>query len=298
MKWFIYYPVLITYGCLGLVTLIAKIIDFRTARKKRRLPFTEKFLRAPGHSLSSEIRKTGEEIQIYSALLFIMPLFFYVPILFYFSSTGPTDKHMGMLFIFLTVSFLGYCLWKLWKNLILRRTYRLGLEGELAMGQELNALMRNGFHVYHDFPAKNFNIDHVVVGPTGVFAVETKARKKPIGRDDPGNWQVSYDGKLLRFPGWNESKPLYQARNQAKWLSQCLTHAVGDNVPVTPVLAFPGWFVKRKVGRDGLYVINAKKEMFNSVFKIPAAKNLNPKTISQIAHQVELRCRDVEPRVL
>ena len=28
--------------------------------------------------------------------------------------------------------------------------------------------------VYHDIQADQFNIDHVVVGPSGVFAVETK----------------------------------------------------------------------------------------------------------------------------
>ena len=51
--------------------------------------------------------------------------------------------------------------------------YRLGLEAEMAVGQELNQLLRHGYWVFHDLPADKFNIDHVVVGRNGVFAVET-----------------------------------------------------------------------------------------------------------------------------
>jgi len=44
--------------------------------------------------------------------------------------------------------------------------------------------MLDGYHVYHDFPAERFNIDHVVVGPAGAFAIETKAvQSLPRGRE-------------------------------------------------------------------------------------------------------------------
>jgi hypothetical protein len=58
-------------------------------------------------------------------------------------------------------------------------SYRLGLDAELAAGQELDQLMRHGAFVFHDYPAEKFNIDHVVICESGVFAVETKARMKP-----------------------------------------------------------------------------------------------------------------------
>ncbi|MBN1547047.1 MAG: NERD domain-containing protein [Syntrophaceae bacterium] len=59
---------------------------------------------------------------------------------------------------------------------MLRKNYRLGYEGEMATGQELNMLMLEGYHVFHDFPADRFNIDHIVVSPNGVIAIETKAK--------------------------------------------------------------------------------------------------------------------------
>jgi hypothetical protein len=89
-----------------------------------------------------------------------------------------------------------------WRKLIKRieqiRTLRLGYECELAVGQELDLLMMNGWQVFHDLPADGFNIDHVVVGSGGVFAVETKGRSKSLSGDDgKKSFRVKYEAGLL-----------------------------------------------------------------------------------------------------
>jgi hypothetical protein len=81
-----------------------------------------------------------------------------------------------------------------------RKKMRFGYEGELVVGQELDQLMHDGFHVYHGFPADKFNIDHILVGPKGVFAVETKARSKPNKKKRVEDATVEYDGRMLYFP--------------------------------------------------------------------------------------------------
>ena len=54
-----------------------------------------------------------------------------------------------------------------------------------------------GCQVLHDVPADSFNIDHVVVGLTGLFAVETKTHSPCDGRrgtaatESPDHRQVS-----------------------------------------------------------------------------------------------------------
>jgi integrase len=77
--------------------------------------------------------------------------------------------------------------------------------------------------VYHDFPAENFNIDHIVIGSNGVFAVETKGRAKPVN----GDVNVIFDGQGLQFPTHYEKDPFDQAKRQAVWLAKWLTSAVG-----------------------------------------------------------------------
>lgn len=50
-----------------------------------------------------------------------------------------------------------------------------GLEGENIVLEQLNTLPENYF-VFHDvkLPGGYGNIDHIVVGPTGLFVIETK----------------------------------------------------------------------------------------------------------------------------
>ena len=61
--------------------------------------------------------------------------------------------------------------------------YFLGLRGERLVGEMLHSMLKDGFEVFHDFPiepdGKTGNIDHILVGPNGVFAIETKTYRKP-----------------------------------------------------------------------------------------------------------------------
>jgi hypothetical protein len=127
----------------------------------------------------------------------------------------------------------------------------------------------------------------VVVGPGGVFAIETKARPKRHQE-----WTVTSDGNVLHFPRWQEREPLEQARRQAGELRKFLTSAIGEPVDVTPVVALPGWRVERS-GRSDVLVINPKNPTF--LAEPRGGRQLTTQTIERIAHQLEQRCRDVEP---
>lgn len=56
------------------------------------------------------------------------------------------------------------------------RSWRIGAVGEGRVGAELERLVRRGFRVLHSVPVgqRDSDIDHVVVGPPGVFTVNTK----------------------------------------------------------------------------------------------------------------------------
>jgi len=68
---------------------------------------------------------------------------------------------------------------------------------------------------------------------------------------------MEFDGKTLKFPTWSETKPIQQAQNQSQWLNKWLSSAIGEVVVVTPVLAIPGWFIKRSA-KSNTYIYNGK----------------------------------------
>lgn len=105
-----------------------------------------------------------------------------------------------------------------------------GAEGERRVGAALSGLP-NEWHVLHDLllrPGRSqVNLDHVVVGPAGVFLVDAK------------NWsgQVSvYDGTLWQHNGGHHSQR--SALEQAARAAGEMENALG--VPVIPVIALAG----------------------------------------------------------
>jgi hypothetical protein len=55
--------------------------------------------------------------------------------------------------------------------------WQTGAEGELRTGRLLEPLEREGFRILHDrtIPGSRANIDHIVIGPPGIYVVETKS---------------------------------------------------------------------------------------------------------------------------
>jgi len=268
------------------------VISKRMLQKGRRTPLTRDMLRNPGESLREQVEDMGADIIGYLLAFITFPVFFGFQLLFMnqFSSLKFSPGALIFYALFL-IGFSSYTIIKAVQLMRKRQSYRLGLECEMATGQELNQLMLNGCRVYHDFPAEEFNIDHIVIGPAGVYAVETKGRAKPVRGRGEEDAHVVYDGKSLRFPGWTETEPIAQARRQAQWLANWLKSAVGQPVPVQPALALPGWFIERKA--PDMVVFNSKNPQF--LAKPWGNRVLTDEMIQRIAHQVEQRCRDVEP---
>lgn len=294
-RFLIYFPILLVFGILTIVISLFCLLRKYQQVKGYRSPFTGKFFRSPGESLNRQIAKINDEIIISIVWIITIPLMLYAYYisLLHFGTSKPSTTIL-ILTLILGIGFTVYCLIKLLKGLNLRRSYQLGYEGEIAVGQELNQLMRDGYYVYHDFPDGKFNIDHIIVGPSGVFAVETKARSKPTSKDRKADAKVKYDGKCLRFPNGTDVESLEQAKRQAEWLSKWLRSSTGEAVRVRPVVALPGWFVERTAS-GGIPVINPKN--FRSIAKPVEGNILSESMMSRIVHQVERKCRDVEPKV-
>jgi len=289
-----YFPVILIFGIYAIFASVLYLLRKSRQIKRYRLPFTDNFLRSPGESLNRKIMEINDRLTEDVLLLITMPIFFYATYisLLHFGNSK-LSTFTTAFYIIAGIGSIAYFLFNLVKSLNLRRSYQLGYEGEIAVGQELNQLMLNGYRVYHDFPAEKFNIDHIVVSASGVFAVETKARSKPTSKDRRADAKVKYDGRSLQFPTGTDIQSIEQAKRQAEWLSKWLRSAVGEAVKVRPVVALPGWFVER-VASGGIPVINPKN--FRSIVKPKDGNFLSEQMISRIVHQLERKCRDVKPK--
>ena len=149
------------------------------------------------------------------------------------------------LFLIAGAALFGYGMREYIRNLHARDRMRDGLVAERVTGMQLNRLIAQGCTVIHDLPCDGFNIDHVVIAPKGVFAVETKSFRKPKVRKQGEPAKVLFDGASLAFSDFSTRKPLDQSRQQAQWLARYLREALGEAIRVDPAVSVPGWFVER-----------------------------------------------------
>lgn len=77
------------------------------------------------------------------------------------------------------------------------RAWSQGAEGEEAVGEVLEGLSAEGWHVIHDVAFGRGNIDHILVGPGGILTVETKSHGGKIFLDklDPKMVSQAYAEK-------------------------------------------------------------------------------------------------------
>jgi len=266
----------------------------RAARAVARNPLAHALLRSPGESLRARMAGATLDAAEYAALaLFVLPLAAALLAPQWARQAHPPDRDALLALAGAAGLLQAWLAWRLWRTLGRARSLALEYEAEVAAGQELERLAPLGYRVFHDMPVaeRGFSVDHVVVGPAGVFAVETEGRAARRARADGGEWEVAYDGSSLHFPGWRETRPLEQAVTRADWVRTWLSATVGEMIPVQPLLVLPGWSVKR-TAVSGIPVLAARRigHFFGKLSREPA---MSEAMIERLAQQLDLRCRNM-----
>ena len=289
--------VLATCGMPIAAAALSLVRFIRQNRGRGKAPVNDRLLRPPGHTLRIKLDRFDEKftaavVQLLLISATLLVLLWVIPRIVQ-GSPARLLSFAGALALSAGISW--YIARRVRAALVQGRNDTLGYRGELCAGQELNELMRNGCFVFHDVPGDGaWNIDHVVVAPSGVFAVETKTRSKPVNVEGRKNYEVWYDGKELEFPTWKDRHGLEQAEQNARWLSKFLSGAMAETIKAVPVLVLPGWFVSRRPNTPMNAVLVLSLNGARKYLLDYRGPSLTERQMSQIAHHLEQRCRDVE----
>lgn len=249
-----------------------------------RAPFDELRRRPAGETLRIKLEALDEKLTDDVMGLIIFPTLTVFALLL----LRPKDWISPVIYFLLSAGASVYFGKRIYRTTRSKSNYRLGFEGERFVGEELSRLIAHKFEIYHDVPFENFNLDHVLVGPRGIFVVETKTRRKPLDGSGEAKYRVQFDGKLLHWPWGSDAHGIEQAKNNAKTLGNWLNSATAENIKATPILGLPGWMVDRKTAANGIYVLNPK-EIFGVCSSQPPI--INDQQIQRIRHQLDQKCR-------
>ncbi|RPE81967.1 nuclease-related domain-containing protein [Vulcaniibacterium tengchongense] len=253
MKWQMFIGHAVFIGSI-LITVVAMLVSkvMRELRKRRSPLHGKQIGHLPGQQLLRRIDKASEEASFgYDVMVISLPMMF---LIWSTLQINWAEVRFGIneaLFLSGWALLFGYGFLQYQRHSKRKEQALDGLLAERVTGMQLNRLVARGCIVMHDLPCGDYNIDHVVVAPRGVFAIETKSYRKPKNLPAGTAAKVLFDGETLKFSDFSTTKPIEQSRRQAKSLSSLLRESLGEAIRVTPALALPGWWVdKTEAGKS------------------------------------------------
>jgi hypothetical protein len=157
--------------------------------------------------------------------------------------------------------------------------WRRGAAGERRTARLLCPLDRQGWAVLHDLalPGSRANIDHLVIGPGGVFVIDSKQYR--------GRLQLDGCGRL-----WHGRYPLAPTLRAVDYEADQAAQVLTDpDVVVVPIVAIHGAQVPwGKVITNGVPVVAARR-LPSMLRGLPAV--LGPERVAALADQARVRFR-------
>ncbi|MBI4293535.1 MAG: NERD domain-containing protein [Betaproteobacteria bacterium] len=210
--------------------------------REKRSPIKDKPLRNPGQSVERQLDDLiDEKFAFPLAMGLVVIAFTLIEYWRYYYPQTPSPRTATAV----AILFLGWAALQMVRAWPKLQNLSLALKGEKAVGQYLERLREHGYQVFHDVIGSSFNVDHVIVGPAGIFTIETKTISKPPGPEA----KVIFDGECVVVGGFEPDRdPVIQAKAQSTWLCQLLFESTGRKYLVRPVVVFPGWWVQQSKG--------------------------------------------------
>ena len=145
-------------------------------------------LRAAGqHARSHAVQLAGRLLVLICACILVLAL------------AGPVFGLTGPALILVELAAIGLMLLA-YRRLdpVIDRWHR-GAEGEEAVGAILEELSGQGWNAIHDVSLGRGNVDHIAIGPGGVFTIETKSHRgrRSVDRIDRDMLKQAYAQKKL-----------------------------------------------------------------------------------------------------
>jgi hypothetical protein len=154
--------------------------------------------------------------------------------------------------------------------------WRRGAAGEQRTARLLDPLERHGWAVLHDLavPGSRANLDHLVIGPGGVFVIDSKQYR--------GRLQLDPSGRL-----WHGRHPLAPTLRAVEFEADRAAQILAGSQVVVPIVAVHGAQVPwGKVVTQGVPVVSARR-LPSMLRTLPAV--LGPERVTALANQARFR---------
>lgn len=142
----------------------------------------------------------------------------------------------------------AYAVYRSWRTFVAWRQVKFLRDANIAIGHSLQRLVSGRSRVFHDVRTGAGIIDHVVVGPSGLYAVNVIAERGTRKRS------VRLQDNELRFANGSRTISLERVAERTTRLEGDFRQLLKHAVRVRSVIAVPGWDVDDPAGESHLVV--------------------------------------------
>jgi hypothetical protein len=143
----------------------------------------------------------------------------------------------------------GYAIFCLIKTAQARYRVKFVRDANVAIGHQLQQLCVEGSRVYHDVGTAAGVVDHVIVGPKGIYAVNVVARRSRK------NAQARLRNDSIQYSNSKSGHSIADILSKTARLQKEFRELVGHNIRVRSVIAIPGWDIGEQP-KEGHLLVN------------------------------------------
>jgi hypothetical protein len=148
-------------------------------------------------------------------------------------------------FLVLAASFAG---WRLVRTVFAYREVRFVRDANVAVGHQLQQISTGANRVFHDVKTSAGVVDHVLVGQTGVYAINV------VPRRTTRNGSAGLKNNHLLFSNGVKPVPIVDITASALRLEKEISRLLGHKIRVRSVIAVPGWNIGNQTSEEHLLV--------------------------------------------
>jgi low affinity Fe/Cu permease len=141
-----------------------------------------------------------------------------------------------------------FALYRLIRTVFAWRTVRFMRDANIAIGHQLQRIASAHGRAYHDVPTTAGIVDHVLIGQSGVYAINVVARRHLK------QGSVALGSNDLHFSNTEKTLPIVDVIATTHRLEKEFRKILGKNIRVRSVIAVPGWEISKQSGNDHLLV--------------------------------------------
>lgn len=211
--------------------------------------FAENIMREAAQRFRDESdRLSGEQATYLSAGLVFVVLFVAAYVLQ--AERLYTGYPEWQLYLFLAMLSVGAVLIviRLVQTCVSLHHVKLLRDANIAIGHQLQRIAAGFGRVYHDVETAAGIIDHVIVGQTGVYAVNVFARRPAR------NGYIALDNNKLVFRPMDKTASIVETAKKTAALEREFRRMLDHRVRVRSVIAVPGWEVHEQSSEEHLVV--------------------------------------------